>query len=112
MGASSIYATEVKQARLEMAKSLGIDAGVNAEEESVSLRIESFTQGMGVDLIVECTGEPEPTASIPPIPFAASCFSSKTVQLSLLLPRASFFAAPASSAGVITLAGRLPSVRA
>ena len=56
--------------------------------------------------------EPEPTASTPPIPFAAICFSSKTVQLSLFEPRANFFAAAATSTGVITLAGRFANVRA
>ncbi len=61
-GASAIYASEVKKARLEMAKGLGIDAGINAEKESVPLRIESFTDGMGVDLVIECTGDPGPTA--------------------------------------------------
>jgi (R,R)-butanediol dehydrogenase/meso-butanediol dehydrogenase/diacetyl reductase len=60
--ASAIYATEVKPARLEMAKMSGCDAAFNAMEESVSLRIESFTAGMGVDLVIECTGEPGPTA--------------------------------------------------
>ncbi|MHA2300411.1 MAG: zinc-dependent alcohol dehydrogenase [Candidatus Thorarchaeota archaeon] len=61
-GASAIYASEIRPTRLEMAKRSGIEAGINAEEESVSLRIESFTEGMGVDLVVECTGEPGPTA--------------------------------------------------
>ncbi len=61
-GASAIYASEVKPARLEMAERGGIDAAINAKKESVSLRIESFTEGMGVDLVVECTGAPGPTA--------------------------------------------------
>ncbi len=61
-GASAIYASEIKRARLEMAERLGIDAGINAKEEAVSLRVESFTNGMGVDLVIECTGAPGPTA--------------------------------------------------
>jgi (R,R)-butanediol dehydrogenase/meso-butanediol dehydrogenase/diacetyl reductase len=61
-GASDIYATEIKPARLEMAKRSGIEAAINANEESVSLRIERFTAGLGVDLVIECTGAPGPTA--------------------------------------------------
>jgi (R,R)-butanediol dehydrogenase/meso-butanediol dehydrogenase/diacetyl reductase len=61
-GASAIYASEVKPARLEMAERCGIEAAINARKESVALRIESFTEGLGVDLVVECTGAPGPTA--------------------------------------------------
>jgi 2-desacetyl-2-hydroxyethyl bacteriochlorophyllide A dehydrogenase len=61
-GASSIYASEVKPARLEMAKRCGVEAAINAEKESVALRIERFTEGLGVDVVIECTGSPGPTA--------------------------------------------------
>jgi 2-desacetyl-2-hydroxyethyl bacteriochlorophyllide A dehydrogenase len=61
-GASEIYAAEIKQGRCEMAERLGIEATINAKEESVALRIEIFTAGLGVDLVIECTGAPEPTA--------------------------------------------------
>jgi threonine dehydrogenase-like Zn-dependent dehydrogenase len=61
-GASAIYASEIKQGRLEMASEAGIESVINAKNESVSLRIEALTVGMGVDLVVECTGAPGPTA--------------------------------------------------
>jgi (R,R)-butanediol dehydrogenase/meso-butanediol dehydrogenase/diacetyl reductase len=60
--ASDIYAAEINPARLEMAERSGVKAAINPRKESVSLRIESFTEGMGVDLVIECTGAPGPTA--------------------------------------------------
>ena len=56
--------------------------------------------------------EPEPTAKIPPIPFAANCLSSKTVQLRAVVALANFFASAASAGGFITLPGRFDNVRA
>ncbi|MFW9966573.1 MAG: zinc-binding dehydrogenase [Candidatus Thorarchaeota archaeon] len=60
--ASAIYASELKPARLEMAERSGVLAAINPKKDSVSLRIESFTGGNGVDLVIECTGAPRPTA--------------------------------------------------
>jgi (R,R)-butanediol dehydrogenase/meso-butanediol dehydrogenase/diacetyl reductase len=61
-GASKVYASEIREARLQAAKKVGADVVVNPERESLSLRLEDHTSGAGVDLVVECTGEPEPTA--------------------------------------------------
>ena len=54
--------------------------------------------------------EPAPTARIPPIPFSAICFSSKTVQLNAFELRANSFAISASLSGFITLPGRFANV--
>ena len=61
-GASRVYASEKREPRLKAAKKVGADVVVNPERESLSLRLEEFTAGAGVDLVVECTGAPEPTA--------------------------------------------------
>ena len=61
-GASKVYASEIREPRLQAAKKVGADVVVNPAKESLSLRLEDYTSGAGVDLVVECTGEPEPTA--------------------------------------------------
>lgn len=60
--AGRIIVSEVKPARLTLAKSLGADEIVNPLEESLSLRIESVTGAQGADLVVECTGAPGPSS--------------------------------------------------
>jgi threonine dehydrogenase-like Zn-dependent dehydrogenase len=45
-----------------MAKTAGADEVINPAKESLPLRIESLTQGVGVDLVVECTGAPDPSS--------------------------------------------------
>ncbi|MFW9800456.1 MAG: zinc-binding dehydrogenase [Candidatus Thorarchaeota archaeon] len=61
-GASKVYASEVKPARLRAAAQTGADVALNPKDESLPLRIEALTDGNGVDLVVECTGEAEPTS--------------------------------------------------
>jgi (R,R)-butanediol dehydrogenase/meso-butanediol dehydrogenase/diacetyl reductase len=61
-GASVVYASEVRSARLEMAKKAGAAAVINPFRESLSLRIESLTNGTGTDVVVECTGAPGPSS--------------------------------------------------
>ncbi|MHA2378938.1 MAG: zinc-dependent alcohol dehydrogenase [Candidatus Thorarchaeota archaeon] len=61
-GASKVYASEIRECRLQAAKKVGADVVVNPLSESLSLRLEDHTVGAGVDLVVECTGAPEPTA--------------------------------------------------
>ncbi|MFW9976229.1 MAG: zinc-binding dehydrogenase [Candidatus Thorarchaeota archaeon] len=60
--AATIYASEVRSARLEMAKKAGADVIINPNRESLPLRIESLTEGVGVDTVVECTGAPGPSS--------------------------------------------------
>ncbi|NHI89181.1 MAG: hypothetical protein EAX87_06625 [Candidatus Thorarchaeota archaeon] len=62
LGASVVYASEIRSARLEMAKQSGADAAIDPSKESLPLRIESLTKGIGVDVVVECTGVPGPTS--------------------------------------------------
>ncbi|RDE12608.1 MAG: hypothetical protein C4K47_07680 [Candidatus Thorarchaeota archaeon] len=60
--AGRVIVSEVKPARLNLAKSLGADDTVNPLEESLSLRLESMTGAQGADIVVECTGAPGPSS--------------------------------------------------
>jgi 2-desacetyl-2-hydroxyethyl bacteriochlorophyllide A dehydrogenase len=60
--ASTVYVSEVRSKRLEMAKAAGADQVINPSIESLSLKIESLTGGVGTDIVAECTGAIEPTA--------------------------------------------------
>jgi (R,R)-butanediol dehydrogenase/meso-butanediol dehydrogenase/diacetyl reductase len=62
LGASAIYASEIRPARLEMARRAGAAATIDPSKESLPLRIESLTNGAGVDVVVECTGAPGPSS--------------------------------------------------
>jgi len=61
-GASVVYASEIRSARLEMAKKAGADEIINPSKESLALKIERLTNGAGVDVVVECTGVPGPSS--------------------------------------------------
>ncbi|UCH03703.1 MAG: alcohol dehydrogenase catalytic domain-containing protein [Candidatus Thorarchaeota archaeon] len=61
-GASKVYASEIQEARLQAARNVGADMVINPQNESLSLRLENYTAAAGVDLVVECTGKPQPTA--------------------------------------------------
>ncbi|MFX0106691.1 MAG: zinc-binding dehydrogenase [Candidatus Hodarchaeota archaeon] len=61
-GASVVYASEIRTARRNMAKEAGADAVFNPNDESLSLRIEDLTSGQGLDVVIECTGDPGPSS--------------------------------------------------
>ncbi len=57
-GARSIYATDVSQYRLDMARRLGADLVVNARDGDVIERLSAATDGQGVDVLLEMSGAP------------------------------------------------------
>ena len=61
-GTEEIYVSEIKEPRLELAKRLGATGIINPKKESLSLRLETLTDGKGPDLVIETTGAPNPTA--------------------------------------------------
>ena len=61
-GASVVYASEIQDTRRKVAKQAGADEVINPSNESLPLRIEGLTEGAGVDVVVECTGAPGPSA--------------------------------------------------
>lgn len=44
------------QKRLELAKSMGVDAAVNIEKEDISQVVDELSMGYGADVVVECSG--------------------------------------------------------
>ncbi|MFW9958880.1 MAG: zinc-binding dehydrogenase [Candidatus Odinarchaeota archaeon] len=61
--ASAVYASELRSRRFEMARQAGAEEVINPSKESLSLRIESLTEGLGVDLVIECTGASGPSSA-------------------------------------------------
>lgn len=55
MGAETIIATDISKYRLDMAKKLGADVVINANED-VILRVKELNNGYLADVVVLCTG--------------------------------------------------------
>jgi S-(hydroxymethyl)glutathione dehydrogenase/alcohol dehydrogenase len=58
-GAAEIIAIDVRDEKLEMAKSFGATATVNAAREDASRRVMELTGGKGVDVAIEALGLPQ-----------------------------------------------------
>ncbi len=60
-GAGTIIATDIVDSRLEMATQMGADVVINVDNTSLKERIEqiqALTNGVGVDIAIECAGIP------------------------------------------------------
>ncbi|MGA8943447.1 MAG: galactitol-1-phosphate 5-dehydrogenase [Thermoactinomyces sp.] len=57
-GASKVYAIDIDEAKLKLAKELGADVLINSLEESPHKQLMDYTNGKGVDLAVESAGSP------------------------------------------------------
>lgn len=57
-GASKIYASDIKEHRLSLAKKVGADIAINSKEENMVEAILDYTNGDGVDVLIECSGSP------------------------------------------------------
>jgi L-iditol 2-dehydrogenase len=62
-GCSRVFVTDVDASRLEMAHSLGADATIDGSHEPLTGKIEQFTRGRGVDVVLEAVGRPETVAA-------------------------------------------------
>lgn len=58
-GASKIYASDFKDFRLSLAKRVGADVVINLKEEKLVEAMLDYTNGDGVDVLVECSGSPQ-----------------------------------------------------
>ncbi len=58
-GASIIIASELQPARLELARILGADQLVNPASDDVQKIILERTEGLGVDVVLEMSGDPQ-----------------------------------------------------
>lgn len=60
-GAGTIIATDIVASRLEMAKRMGADVAIDVSQTTPEERVEQIqelTDGIGVDLVIECAGLP------------------------------------------------------
>jgi L-iditol 2-dehydrogenase len=60
-GAGTIFATDIVDSRLDMAKTMGADVAINVNDTTPEQRIEQIqdlTHGVGVDIAIECAGLP------------------------------------------------------
>jgi threonine 3-dehydrogenase len=58
-GAGPIIASDVNEYRLDLARKIGADVIVNAAREDYVERVRDVTQGRGVDVVLEMSGNPK-----------------------------------------------------
>ncbi len=58
-GATQIFATEINPFRIELAKKLGADRVLNPKKDRVVSSILKETEGLGVDVVLEMSGNPD-----------------------------------------------------
>jgi L-threonine 3-dehydrogenase len=58
-GAGTIYAADINPNRLELARQMGADVTINAMETRISKAIREMTDGEGVDVVLEMSGNPQ-----------------------------------------------------
>lgn len=58
VGASKVIAVEVNEFRLNLVKEIGADITINPLKEDVVKRVLEETEGMGVDVVAEISGNP------------------------------------------------------
>ncbi|HEY8891518.1 MAG TPA: L-threonine 3-dehydrogenase [Clostridium sp.] len=56
MGAAKVIAMDVSNSRLQIAKKMGATIIINSSTEDVVQIVKKFTNGYGVDAIIECSG--------------------------------------------------------
>lgn len=62
LGAGRVILTGTRDERLAVGRELGVDITINVREENAVDRVMELTNGIGADMIVECTGQPQPAA--------------------------------------------------
>ncbi|MFB5661264.1 galactitol-1-phosphate 5-dehydrogenase [Alteribacillus sp. HJP-4] len=67
-GAEKVYAVDIDESKLEVAKKVGADVLINAKESPAHVQIQEHTDGCGVDVAVESAGSPASSAQILALP--------------------------------------------
>ncbi|WP_053217328.1 galactitol-1-phosphate 5-dehydrogenase [Virgibacillus senegalensis] len=67
-GAKKVYAIDVDEEQLEIARQLGADVTINPMDSPVDQQILEHTNGQGVDLAVESAGSPVTSAHVLALP--------------------------------------------
>ena len=62
LGATKVILTGTRADRLNVGKALGADVIVNIHEQDAVAVVKAETGGLGVDLVLECSGSPEAAA--------------------------------------------------
>ncbi|WP_418280341.1 zinc-dependent alcohol dehydrogenase [Halorubrum sp. DTA98] len=61
-GAKDVFAVDIDERKLDLAASMGMDP-IDGTEGSVSERIKTRTDGIGADVVFECVGGPQESAT-------------------------------------------------
>lgn len=67
-GARKVYAIDIDESKLKIAKELGADVLINSLHESPHKQLMEYTYGKGVDLAVESAGSPITSAQVFALP--------------------------------------------
>lgn len=59
LGASKVYLTGTRESRLKIGRELGADMTINIYDEDAVETILKDTDGLGVELVIECSGAPK-----------------------------------------------------
>ncbi|MFQ5855504.1 MAG: zinc-binding dehydrogenase [Anaerolineae bacterium] len=62
LGAGQVILTGTREERLSIGRQLGADVTLNVNEINVREAIMDLTDGVGADVVVECSGQPGPAA--------------------------------------------------
>jgi L-iditol 2-dehydrogenase len=60
IGAGRVIMTGTREERLAMGRELGVDITINVRKEDPVEKVLELTDGVGADMVVECTGQPGP----------------------------------------------------
>lgn len=58
LGAGTVFLTGTRESRLAVGKQLGADVTINVNEQDPVKVIKEATDGLGVELVIECSGAP------------------------------------------------------
>jgi len=64
LGAGRVILTGTREERLAVGRELGVDITINVREENLVDAIMDLTNGVGADMVVECTGQSAPAAEV------------------------------------------------
>jgi threonine dehydrogenase-like Zn-dependent dehydrogenase len=59
LGAAPVILTGTRENRLQIGRELGADHTINVRDEDPVAAIRQFTNGQGVDYVIECSGAPD-----------------------------------------------------
>ncbi len=62
LGAGRVIMTGTREERLAIGRQMGVDVTLNVHEADVIEAVMDLTDGIGADMVVECSGQPGPVA--------------------------------------------------